>query len=235
MSGRLGDLGVQVLVLLLVSGIACAPAFGKGIEGIDDSDSCPFEMKIGVPVTTTGQLLPSGSIVVDPYNPTNNQKLLVHELFGTDITMGEFLRIVYPYIWNGLTAEQQQMYNGYKKAWGDLDPIPLPPWREPGEQVSQISQDTIDVQNLQSGQGNSDVRIVPAIMKEKITLKSLSYSDRIKMPGILAPLVSKRGVDSGILPLTEDFGIVKDKPSPQTIQDDLASLKSGLIRKHVNG
>ena len=47
--------------------------------------------------------------------------------------MGEFLRIVYPHLWNGLSPENQKMYDHYKKAWGAVDPIPLPPWRQPGE------------------------------------------------------------------------------------------------------
>ncbi|MBP1927693.1 hypothetical protein J2741_000240 [Methanolinea mesophila] len=69
----------------------------------------------------------------DPYNATDEQKQLCSELRGSDITMGEFLRIVYPHLWNGLSPEDQKMYDSYKKAWGAVDPIPLPPWHEPGE------------------------------------------------------------------------------------------------------
>jgi hypothetical protein len=125
------------LALTLVLGFSCTPVSGLYVWDVNDPNSCPLEAEIGESIIIRGNPPPQYNVVRDPYNATDEQKQLCSELRGSDITMGEFLRIVYPHIWNGLSPEDQKMYDSYKKAWGAVDhtcdPIPLPPWHEPGE------------------------------------------------------------------------------------------------------
>jgi len=124
-------------MLISSIGIFCVPVSGLYIWNVNDPDSCPLEAEIGESIIIRGDPPPQENVVKDPYNATDEQKQLCSEIRGSDITMGEFLRIVYPHIWNGLSPEDQKMYDSYKKAWGAVDhtcdPIPLPPWHEPGE------------------------------------------------------------------------------------------------------
>ncbi len=127
----------SLLVLISSIGIFCVPVSGLYIWNVNDPDSCPLEAEIGESIIIRGDPPPQENVVKDPYNATDEQKQLCSEIRGSDITMGEFLRIVYPHIWNGLSPEDQKMYDSYKKAWGAVDhtcdPIPLPPWHEPRE------------------------------------------------------------------------------------------------------
>jgi hypothetical protein len=123
----------SLLMLISSIGIFCVPVSGLYVWDVNDQNSCPLEAEIGESIIIRGNPPPQYNVVRDPYNATDEQKQLCSELRGSDITMGEFLRIVYPHLWNGLSPEDQKMYDSYKKAWGAVDPIPLPPWHEPGE------------------------------------------------------------------------------------------------------
>jgi hypothetical protein len=138
----------SLLVLISSIGIFCVPVSGLHIWNVNDPNSCPLEAEIGESIIIRGDPPPQEYVVKDPYNATDEQKQLCSELRGSDITMGEFLRIVYPHLWNGLSPEDQKMYDSYKKAWGAVDPIPLPPWHEPGEAapseiISTLSSNTL--------------------------------------------------------------------------------------------
>jgi hypothetical protein len=123
------------LEVTLLVWISCIPVAGLHVWNVNDPDSCPLEAEIGEPIIIIGDPPSAERYITDPYNATGEQKQLVSELWGSEITMGEFLRIVYPHLWDGLSPEEQLMYDSYMKAWEDLDPVPLPPWHEPGETV----------------------------------------------------------------------------------------------------
>lgn len=149
---------ISLLVLISSIGIFCTPVSALYIWNVNIPDSCPLDAEIGESIIIRGNPPPQYNVIVDPYNATDDQKQLVSEIRGSEITMGEFLRIVYPHIWNGLSLEEQQLYDSYMKAWGALDPIPLPPWHEPGEAAP--SSDETHQLNVEEGSENSGYPLI---------------------------------------------------------------------------
>lgn len=148
-----------LLVLIISIGVFCTPVSALYIWDVNDPALCPLDAEIGESIITSGDPPSQKNVIVDSYNATDEQKQLVSEIRGSEITMGEFLRIVYPHIWNGLSPEGQKLYESYMKAWGAVDPIPLPPWHEPGE--APPSGDDTPQLNLEEGLGNSGYPLVP--------------------------------------------------------------------------
>lgn len=150
---------ISLLVLISSIGIFCTPISALYIWDVNDPARCPLDTEIGESILIRGNPPPQKNVLVDSYNATDEQKQLARELWGTEITMGEFLRIVYPHIWNGLSLEEQQLYDSYMKAWGALNPIPLPPWHEPGEALP--SGDETHQLNVEEGSENSRYPLIP--------------------------------------------------------------------------
>lgn len=111
--------------------------------------------------------------------------------------MGEFLRIVYPHIWNGLSLEEQQLYDSYMEAWGTLDPIPLPPWHEPGEAAPSI--DETHQLNVEAGSENSGYPIVPehTFLSHFRSTRSFRQCDLTQM---------QKSPGESVIGTTDDFG-----------------------------
>lgn len=149
----------SLLMLISSIGIFCTPISALYIWDVNDPARCPLDAEIGESILIRGDPPPQKNVLVDPYNATDEQKQLVSELRGSEITMGEFLRLVYPHIWNGLSPEEQQLYESYMKAWGAVDPIPLPPWHEPGEATP--SSDDSHQLNVEEGSENSRYPLIP--------------------------------------------------------------------------
>ncbi len=232
-----------LLALTMVLGFSCTPVSGLYVWDVNDPNSCPLEAEIRESIIIRGNPPPQYNVVRDPYNATDEQKQLCSELRGSDITMGEFLRIVYPHLWNGLSPEDQKMYDSYKKAWGAVDPIPLPPWHEPGEaapsgdDTNQLNVEErpeysgyplIDENPLLSGiQSTSSFRQYNLTQLQKSYGESIFLTVRELVSGNLQGSLAARFPQFII---TDD-----DEQSSQQIGNNFATLKGDLIRNHMAG
>lgn len=232
------------LALLLFFAFSCIPVSGLYIWNVNDPDSCPLEAEIGESIIIRGDPPPQENVVKDPYNATDEQKQLCSELRGSDITMGEFLRIVYPHLWNGLSPEDQKMYDSYMKAWGAVDPIPLPPWHEPWEAAPSSNDAT------QSNVGDGPDNYGLPSQSNNPFLSNTIATNFLERNDLAALLESHTGISTLLTSADfspNNFQRSNDALSPQIIStfdngqllqqigSDFHSFGGDLIRNHMAG